>query len=63
MALAAPTSEARNDVPGREGCLEAIPQPKAPLARLSRIGGEETVEVAWDGEADPALGRAGNIFR
>ena len=63
MGLAPPTSEARNDVPGREGCLEVIPQPKAPLARPGRIGGEETVEVAGDGEAGPALGCARSIFR
>ena len=63
MRLAAPTSEARNDVPGSEGRLEVIPQPKAPLARQGRIRGEETVEVAGDGEADPALRCARSIFR
>jgi hypothetical protein len=63
MGLAAPTSEARKDIPGRKGCLEIIPQPKAPLTRTGRIGGEETVEVAGDGEADPALGCVRSIFR
>jgi hypothetical protein len=63
MRLAAPTSEARKDIPGREGCLEIIPHPKAPLAHLGRVGSEETVEVTGEGETDPALGCARSIFR
>ena len=63
MGLAAPTSEARNHVPGSEGCLEAIPQPKAPLARLGWIGGEKPVEVAREGETSATLGCVGSVFR
>src|SRR5919112_6205153 len=63
MGLAAATGEARKHVPGRKGRFEIVPQPEAPLAHAGRVGGEETVEVAGDGKADPALGRVRGIFR